>query len=263
MKKNKVKYGLCNVYYAVANIDETTNTATYGTPKPWKGAVSLTQDAEGETTKFRADNIDYWVGTSNNGYSGDVEMALISDDFRKDILGDIEDSNGVWVEDAGAKTVHFAMMFQFEGDVRATRHVLYNCTATRPSISGSTTEETIEPQTETVTITAVSIHNAALDKDLVRARVTEDNSEYANFNSAVYQPSAVATYVTATFDTDGGTAIPAQTVRSGAKVEEPADPTKSGYTFGGWYKENTYTTVFDFDVAITTNTTIYAKFTQA
>ena len=263
MANNKVKYGLKNVYYAVATIDEATNTATYATPKRWLGGVNLSLDQEGDTTKFRADNIDYWVGTSNNGYSGDLESALIPESFKVDVLGEIEDSNGVFVEDAGAKTVHFALMFQFEGDVRATRHVLYNCTATRPSISGSTTEENIEPQTETVTITAVSIHNAALDKDLVRARVTEDNSEYASFNSAVYQPSGVATYVTATFDTDGGTAIPAQTVRSGAKVEKPADPTKSGYTFGGWYKEDTFTTVFDFDVAISANTTIYAKFTQA
>lgn len=260
MANNKVKYGLKNVFYAKANIDELTNTATYETPKPWKGAVNLSQEQQGETTKFRADNIDYWVGTSNNGYSGDFESALIPEDFKRDILGDIEDSNGVLVEDAGAKTVHFALMFQFEGDVKATRHVLYNCTATRPTISGATTEETIEPQTETVTITGVAIHNAALDKDLVKARCPEDNDQYATFFDSVYQPSGVATYATVSFDTDGGTAIADQTVRVGAKAEKPADPTKSGYTFAGWYKENTFTTVFDFDDAITADTTVYAKF---
>ena len=260
MANNKVKYGLKNVFYAKANIDELTNTATYETPKPWKGAVNLSQEQQGETTKFRADNIDYWVGTSNNGYSGDFESALIPEDFKRDILGDIEDSNGVLVEDAGAKTVHFALMFQFEGDVKATRHVLYNCTATRPTINGATTEETIEPQTETVTITGVAIHNAALDKDLVKARCPEDNDQYATFFDSVYQPSGVATYATVSFDTDGGTAIADQTVRVGAKAEKPADPTKSGYTFAGWYKENTFTTVFDFDDAITADTTVYAKF---
>lgn len=260
MANNKVKYGLKNVFYAKANIDELTNTATYDTPKPWKGAVNLSQEQQGETTKFRADNIDYWVGASNNGYSGDFESALIPEDFKRDILGDIEDSNGVLVEDAGAKTVHFALMFQFEGDVKATRHVLYNCTATRPTISGATTEETIEPQTETVTITGVAIHNAALDKDLVKARCPEDNDQYATFFDSVYQPSGVATYATVSFDTDGGTAIADQTVRVGAKAEKPADPTKSGYTFAGWYKENTFTTVFDFDDAITADTTVYAKF---
>lgn len=260
MANNRVKYGLKNVYFAVATIDEMTNEATYATPKPWKGGVSLEFDAEGSTNKFRADNIDYWVGQSNNGYSGDLETALVPDDFRKDVLGDIEDSNGVLVEDAGAPTVHFALLFQFEGDVNATRHVLYNCTATRPSVSGSTTEEEIEPQTETVTITSVSIHNASLDKDLVRGRIYQNEAQYATWFSAVYQPTAVATYYTVSFDTDGGTAIADQSVRSGNKAEKPADPTKSGYVFANWYEEDTFTTLFDFDSAIVADTTVYAKF---
>ena len=262
MASNKVKYGLKNVYYAIAHIDVQTNTATYDAPVRWPGAVNLSQEQQGETTKFRADNIDYWVGNSNNGYSGDFESALIPESFRRDVLAEIEDSNGIMVEDAGAKTVHFALMFQFEGDVHATRHVLYNCTATRPTISGATTEETIEPQTETVTITGVAIHNAALDKDLVKARCPEDNDQYATFFDAVYQPSGVATYVTVSFDTDGGTAVPDQSVRVGAKAEKPADPTKEGYTFGGWYEEDSFTTAFDFDEPISADTTVYAKFTS-
>lgn len=260
MANNKVKYGLKNVFYAVAVIDELTNTATYGTPKPWKGGVSLELDAEGETTKFRADNIDYWVGTSNNGYSGDLETALVPESFKVDVLGDKEDANGVFVENTGAPTVHFALMFQFEGDVNATRHILYNCTATRPSVSGKTTEEEIEPQTETVTITAVSIHNASLDMDIVRGRVKQDEAQYSTWFDAVYQPSSLAVYYTVSFDTDGGTAIADQSVRSGNKATKPADPTKSGYVFDDWYKEDTFTTVFDFDDAITADTTIYAKF---
>lgn len=261
MANNKVKYGLKNVYYAVATIDELTNTATYDTPKPWKGGVNLSLDQQGETTKFRADNIDYWVGTSNNGYSGDLESALIPESFKIDVLGDLEDSNGVLIENAEAKTVHFALLFQFEGDVKATRHVLYNCTATRPSVTGATTEETIEPQTETVTITSVVIHNAALDKDVVKGRVSQDEAQYNTWFDAVYQPTALATYYTVSFDTDGGTAIADQSVRSGQKAIKPADPTKTGETFSGWYKEDTFTTAFDFDVdTITADTTIYAKF---
>lgn len=193
---NKVKYGLKNVYYSVATIDATTNTATYATPVAWPGAVNLSLDAEGETTKFRADNIDYWIGQSNNGYSGDFESALIPDSFRKDVLGDILDNNGVLVEDAGAKTVNFALLFQFEGDANATRHVLYNCSATRPSVSGATTEEEIEPQTETLEITAVAIHNASLDADVIKARCNETDTPYTNWFSAVYQPSGTPVITT-------------------------------------------------------------------
>lgn len=185
---NKVKYGLSNVYYAKATIDATTGTATYTTPVKIPGAVNLSLDAQGDSNKFRADNIDYYVSQKNDGYEGDLEIALIPDSFRKDILGDIEDDNDVLVEDMGALTVPFALLFQFEGDDKATRHVLYNCTASRPSVSGQTTEETIEPQTETLSLTAGSVHNASLDKDVVKARCLKDDSKYATWFDAVYQP---------------------------------------------------------------------------
>lgn len=188
---NKVKYGLKNVYYAVATVD-SSNVATYGTPKPWHGAVNLSLDAEGGTTKFRADNIDYWVGQSNNGYSGDFESALIPDDFRKDVLGDVVDTSGVLVEDANAKTTYFALLFQFEGDDKNTRHVMYKCSATRPSVTGATTDEEIEPQTETLTLTATAIHNSALDKDVVKARCNESDTPYSTWFDAVYQATTLS-----------------------------------------------------------------------
>ena len=189
MSNNKVKYGLKNVYYAVATIDED-NKATYGNPKKWPGAVSLSLDAQGDTTKFRADNMNYWIGQSNNGYEGDFESALIPDSFRQDVLGDIVDGDGATYEDADAKTVYFALLFQFEGDVKARRHVMYKCSATRPSVSGSTTEENIEPQTETLTITADSIYVTAVDKNVTKAYADETDSAYANWFSAVHQPTA-------------------------------------------------------------------------
>lgn len=182
---NKVKYGLKNVYYAVATIDASTNTATYETPKQWLGAVNLSMDAQGEETKFRADNIDYWIGNSNNGYSGDFESALIPEDFKKDVLGYITDGNGVLVEDAGAKTVHFALLFQFEGDDKAIRHAFYRCTASRPDTAGQTTTDTVEPQTETITITALP----RVNDHLVKARCPEGATAYSGWYTAVVEPT--------------------------------------------------------------------------
>ena len=94
---NKVKYGLKNVYYAVATVDED-NKATYATPVAIKGAVNLSLDAQGDTTKFRADNMNYWIGQSNNGYDGDFEVALIPDSFKKDVLGYKQDADGALYE---------------------------------------------------------------------------------------------------------------------------------------------------------------------
>lgn len=187
---NKVKYGLSRVYYAIATIDDSTHAATYATPKAFPGAVSMSLDHQGDLTPFRADNIDYWVGNPNNGYQGDLEMALITDDFRKDILGEIVDANGLQVELKDVDAVHFALLYQFEGDKNATRHVMYNCTASRPSAAGQTTSDTIEPQTETVTITASSIYNTSLGQEVVKAKAHEDDAAYDDFYEAVQEPVA-------------------------------------------------------------------------
>lgn len=185
---NKVKYGLSNVYYAVMS-EDAQGAITYATPVAWKGAVNLSLDAEGDVTKFRADNIDYWVGQSNNGYSGDLESALVPDSFITDVLGNVDDQSDVVVELAAGQTKHFALLFQFEGDASATRHVLYNCTASRPSVGSETTGETTEPVTETVSITATSIPSTALNGDIVKAKCDSDSAAYDTWFSAVYIPS--------------------------------------------------------------------------
>lgn len=187
MSANKVKYGLKNVHYAKATIADD-GTATYGEVKPWPGAVNMSLEPQGDTTKFRADNINYWIGVSNAGYEGDFESALIPEDFMIDIMGYIRDTNGALIEDVGAQPAHFALMFQFEGDQKAKRHVLYNVTATRPSVSGATTEETIEPQTETVTFTSGSVFDTTLQKDISKASCEVGDAPYNTWFSAVYQP---------------------------------------------------------------------------
>ena len=191
---NKIKYGISNVYYAIATI-ATDHTATYATPKAFPGAVSLSLEPQGEATPFYADNIQYWISNGNNGYQGDLEMAIATDDFKKDILNYITDGKTVLVEDMDAATVHFALLFQFEGDDKATKHILYNCTATRPNVGGTTKNETIEPQTESITITASSIYSSALGKEVVKAEANgdSDSTTYNGWTSAVYQPTAPST----------------------------------------------------------------------
>lgn len=152
MSDNKVKFGLSNVH--VAKITEGTNGAiTYGTPFAMPGAVSLSIDPEGETTPFYADNIKYYIATSNQGYTGDLELAMTPDQFLKDILGQEEDSNGALIENSEDVNARFALMGEIEGDTKKRRFVYYDCTATRPSHEMNTIEDSKEPQTDTISIT--------------------------------------------------------------------------------------------------------------
>ena len=77
---NKVKYNLKNVH--AAKLTETaddggTPVFAYATPQAIPGAVSISLDAEGESSPFYADGIVYFRSVTNNGYSGDLEIALI------------------------------------------------------------------------------------------------------------------------------------------------------------------------------------------
>lgn len=187
---NKIKYGIKNVYYAVATI-AADGTATYDTPVAMPGAVNISLDAQGDTTPFYADNIVYYTSVANNGYEGDLELAKVPESFYTDVLGYVADKNDILYEDANASPVHFALTFEFEGDSHAKRHVLYNCVASRPTIEGSTKEDSIEPQTETITITATTVYNNAVDKDIVKASATPtEATQYNAWNTTIYQPVA-------------------------------------------------------------------------
>ena len=67
---------------------------------------------------------------------------------------------------------------------------------------------------------------------------------------------------TVTFNSNGGSAIKSQTVRDGDVATKPADPTKDGYTFAGWFSDEALANAFDFSTKVTANTTLYAKWTQ-
>lgn len=193
MPKNKIKYNLKNVH--AAKLTETTGedgtvSFTYDTPKAIPGAVSISLDAEGETSPFHADGIVYYRSSTNNGYSGDLEIALVPEWFRTEILQEELDANKVLVEKSTVtESVKFALLFEFDGDVNAIRHVMYACSTARPSVASETKEDTIEPGTETLSITADPRSDG-----LVKARTGDETTEsvYDGWYKAVYVPQESA-----------------------------------------------------------------------
>lgn len=67
---------------------------------------------------------------------------------------------------------------------------------------------------------------------------------------------------TVTSESNGGSTVPSQTVKYNETANKPADPTKSGYTFAGWYTEEKLTNKYDFAAPVTGNITLYAKWTR-
>ena len=188
-EKNKVKFGLSNVHVAKITKGEG-GTITYGTPFKIPGAVNLSLDAEGDNEPFYADNIKYYESYANNGYSGELEIAKIPDEFLKEILGQTIDSAGGVLETINDVISPFAFMYQIEGDKTGTRFCYYNTTVSRPSTEAGTTEDTKTPNTDTLSITT----SARTDTGDVRVKLpySDANKEiYNKFFDKVYEKSEI------------------------------------------------------------------------
>lgn len=182
---NKVQFNLKNVHYVPIETEED-GSITYGTPVPFPGAVSLVLTRQGSEVKFIADGVVYYSSYSNEGYSGTLAVVLIPDHFRKSILKETEDeTDHVLVEYAGAKTKPFALLYEIEGDEKASRRVLYYCTVGVPGEDADgQTQRT--PKTETMDITAT-----ALSDGRTRARTTANTTDtvFNDWFKSVWEPS--------------------------------------------------------------------------
>lgn len=187
MSDNKVKFGLSNVH--VAKITETDGEITYGTPFKMPGAVSLTADPEGDKTPFYADNIRYFIAVANNGYTGELGLAITPSQFLTEILGQEEDDNGALIESSDDTNARFALMGEIEGDVKKRRFVYFDCTAARPSAEMNTVEESKEPQTDTISITMAPRSTDNAIKAVIEPNETNQDV-YDTFFAKVYEKNA-------------------------------------------------------------------------
>lgn len=203
MDSNKVVFGIKNCFYSVLSEDEN-GVVTYDTPKRLKGARSTNLSKEGgEDSKWYADDgVYYNIPGTNGGYSGELVLAKIPDDFLIDVLGFFLDANDMLIEDADAVSKEFALMMEFSGDKMKTRHCFYRCTASRPDVTSSTIEEQAEPQEQTISITAIPVEfsttiegeqeepDTVITKRVVKAKVNETDSptQYGAWFDAVQVP---------------------------------------------------------------------------
>ena len=186
---DKVQFNLKNVHYAVQNTGG--DTPEWATPVKVPGAVSLTLDQQGELSKFYADGIVYWQSSSNNGYEGDLEIALFPDQMLMDVWGYTKtESDNVLIENATVEPKAFALLFEIDGDANGRRYCMYNCSGTRPGIGSKTNEASKTPQTQKSTISAVPLENGD-----VLARTTDETTPTVKqkwFEKVYQKPAAAA-----------------------------------------------------------------------
>lgn len=182
---NKVKFKLKKAAYAPATIG-ADGTVTYATPVVINGACALSLDPQGDLITLPADGIDYYVGNENTGYDGELEMALVPEDFRTSCLGETADTNGVVTETNEDESSPFALLFEFAGDSNAIRHVMYLCYATRPKIEGENSKK--DPKTESVKIKAMPRQDGK-----IKAKTGDetDSTAYSGWYTSVYDGPSV------------------------------------------------------------------------
>ena len=139
--------------------------------------------------------------------------------------------------------------------------------------SGTAKTDSISPAAEisvlkgtTVTITATTDPDRAFDKwtivkGLQSSALASSTSAITTFTMPDTDVELTATYKwNVSFNMGGhGTAPATQQVADGGKATRPTDPTDANYVFGNWYADKECTTLFDFNSAITKDTTVYAK----
>lgn len=187
---SKVKFGLKNVH--IAPITAITESKyTYGEIIKVPGAVSISLEPQGDSSDFYADNIRYFSAYANNGYTGDFELAMITDEIREKIFGEKKDSNGAFIESSDNVFNTFALGFQVEGDSKGRRFWYYNCSCSRSKNEAKTLEASKEPSTDSMTINAMARETDGKVRALL-PETAENKEAYDNFFNEVYEEVTTA-----------------------------------------------------------------------
>lgn len=185
---NKIKAGTKNLYVApILAIDETKTDGTgytYGKPFRVPGAQNINLAQQTATQDIAADDdAQYYTMTQDNGYDGTVQVVCLPPEFETEILKNV---NGM--EDADVKTADFAMMIEFDGDKKKGRHIFWHCVLTkRPDITGTTKDNNLTVDTDTINVKAVK----RKDCGKIKAKVYEDWSVYNTMFTSVPAPADI------------------------------------------------------------------------
>lgn len=159
-KKNKVEFGISNLYVGTYTV--TDGKVTLGTPYKQTGAVNLSLEPEGDSNDFYADNTKYWSQYSDNGFSGSIEVAKFDTEFKTQFLGYKTLADGGIAKIKGATKPSTYIIFEADGDAEKRRAICYNVSLSDITREYATTEDGIDPATETIDITVTGDNDTGI-----------------------------------------------------------------------------------------------------
>lgn len=182
---NKVVFGLENVHVGLYTVDPDTGAVTMGTPLHIAGAVNMSLESDSEESVFWADNVKFYTTYSDNGMTGELEMAMFPDSFKTQFLNYVAITGGGLAQVKGQQNKDVYIAFEASGDAEHRRCILYNVALGAITREYATTTESKEPQTATLPFT-VSGDNAT---GVVRAEYPQSSEAYATLFTNPPAPS--------------------------------------------------------------------------
>lgn len=254
--------------------DYPWSVSTNETLKASEIGVTLTRKSDGKEWNFSKDSADgdFYVYSDNSAQKSNI----IFRPETSDIIA-YEDEDSFQVEISKNKkpyisyTVHFFSIAEEKeiltspeasissGEVVAKESKLiltseedaaiyYTLDGTTPSTESTLYTEPISID-EDITVKALAVKEGYTDSDI------------AEFIYTVVEDAPLRYNIT--FESNGGTIVPAQSILENEKIEQPETPVKEGYLLEGWFKEAECENIWDFEKdTVTADITLYAKWTE-
>lgn len=174
---------------------------------------------------------------SENGANGNGDGVYVGGTFNVDTKGT---ADSVYLPQGMVINVIYKFTGKISGIVSEDRNIGTNIVSFNSPVQGSSEDREYFQLDETLTEQSLGLTYDAT-KNVLELAPTH----------------------TVTFEENGGTSVPDQTVNHGDTVDEPDDPTKDGHTFVGWHNDTSLTTLWNFDTdKVTNDMTLYAKWTK-
>lgn len=188
---NRVNWGLALSAWGKITVDGSGNDV-YGTPTMFLGNRQVNWDPAGDLVKVFADGTVIYTGRQNSGYTGSMELTNLDDEFARWVLSESVDQKNVQYETKEPTINRFYLIWEWVQDAKNTRHIMYNITASRPSMSATTAGDgdSKTAQYRTLNLTAIPREDGIVKAS---TRVDVDSTTYSGWFNAAYVPAGSST----------------------------------------------------------------------